>query len=55
VGYRHLGLAALAVALSINNIINSLLLAYTIYTAGLVPVVIAGFWKSNSKLRISER
>ena len=49
-GIVILGLAALAVALSINNIINSLLLAYTIYTAGLVPVVIAGFWKEQLKV-----
>jgi SSS family solute:Na+ symporter len=49
-GIVILGLVAMAVALLINNIINSLLLAYTIYTAGLVPAVIAGFYKNKLKV-----
>ena len=50
-GIVVLGLVALAVALLLKGIINSLMFAYTIYTAGLIPVVIAGFYKD--KLRVT--
>ena len=50
-GIVILGLVALAVALLLKGIINSLMFAYTIYTAGLIPVVIASFFKE--KLRVT--
>jgi Na+/proline symporter len=50
-GIVVLGLVALAVALLLKGIINSLMFAYTIYTAGLIPIVIAGFYKE--KLRVT--
>ena len=50
-GIIILGLVALAVALLLKGIINSLMFAYTIYTAGLIPIVIAGFFKE--KLRVT--
>ena len=49
-GIVLLGLVALAVALLLNGVINALLYAYTIYTAGLVPAVIAGFYKDRLKV-----
>ena len=45
-----LGLVALAVALLLKGIINSLIFAYTIYTAGLIPVVIVGFYRNKLKV-----
>ena len=50
-GIVVLGLVALSVALLLKGIINSLMFAYTIYTAGLIPIVIAGFYKE--KLRVT--
>jgi Na+/proline symporter len=50
-GIVVLGLVALVVALLLKGIINSLMFAYTIYTAGLIPIVIAGFYKE--KLRVT--
>ena len=50
-GIVVLGLVALAVALLLKEIISSLLYAYTIYTAGMIPIVIAGFYKE--KLRVT--
>ena len=49
-GIIVLGLVALAVALLLKGIINSLMFAYTIYTAGLIPIVIAGFYKEKLKV-----
>jgi len=45
-----LGIIALAVALLLKGIINSLMFAYTIFTAGLIPIVIAGFYKDKLKV-----
>jgi solute:Na+ symporter, SSS family len=45
-----LGLVALAVALLLKGIINSLMFAYTIFTAGIAPIVIAGFYKDKLKI-----
>ena len=42
-GIVVLGLLALAVALQLKEIINSLMYAYTIFTAGIIPIVITGF------------
>jgi len=49
-GIVVLGLIALAVALLLKGIINSLMFAYTVYTAGIIPVVIAGFYKEKLKI-----
>ena len=49
-GIIVLGLIALAVALLLKGIINSMMFAYTIFTAGLAPVVIAGFYKDKLKV-----
>lgn len=48
-GIVILGLIALAVALMLKGIINSLMFAYTIFTAGLIPVVIVGFYNDKIK------
>jgi SSS family solute:Na+ symporter len=45
-----IGGLTLAVALQLNGIINSLLLAYTIFTSGVVLPVIAGFYKDKLKV-----
>jgi len=50
VGIVILGLIALGVALVLKGIINSLMFAYAVYTAGLIPVVIAGFYKEKLKV-----
>jgi SSS family solute:Na+ symporter len=50
-GIVVLGLVALAVALLLKEIISSLLYAYTIFTAGIIPIVIAGYYKD--KLRVT--
>jgi SSS family solute:Na+ symporter len=44
------GFIALGVALQLKDIINSLLYAYTIFTAGIIPIVIAGFYKDKLKV-----
>jgi len=49
-GIVILGLVALTIALLLKGIINSLMFAYTIYTAGLIPIVIAGFYKEKLKV-----
>ena len=49
-GIVILGLLALAVALQLKGIITSLMYAYTIFTAGIIPIVLAGFWKENLKV-----
>ena len=49
-GIVVLGLLALAVALQLKEIINSLMYAYTIFTAGIIPIVITGFWKEKLKV-----
>jgi Na+/proline symporter len=49
-GIVILGLGALAIALQLKDIINSLMYAYTIFTAGIIPVVITGFWKEKLKV-----
>ncbi len=50
VGIVILGLIALGSALVLKGIINSLMFAYAVYTAGLIPVVIAGFYKEKLKV-----
>jgi len=49
-GIIVLGLTALSVALLLKGIISSMMFAYTIFTAGLAPVVIAGFYKDKLKV-----
>ena len=49
-GIVILGLVALTVALLLKGIITSLMFAYTIYTAGMIPIVIAGFYKDTLKV-----
>jgi SSS family solute:Na+ symporter len=45
-----LGGVSLLLALSLKGVINALLFAYTIYTAGLIIPVIAGFYKNRLKI-----
>jgi len=47
VGMVALGLGSLLLALVLKEVISALLFAYTIYTAGLILPVIAGFFKSR--------
>ncbi len=49
-GIVVLGLGSLALALRLGGVINALLFAYTIYTAGLILPVIAGFYKNRLKV-----
>ena len=49
-GIVVLGLLSLILALVLKGVISSLLFAYTVYTAGLVLPVIAGFYKSRLKV-----
>lgn len=49
-GIVILGLVALSVALLLKGVISSLMFAYTVYTAGLIPVVIAGFYREKLKV-----
>lgn len=44
------GALTLLVALRLNGIINSLMLAYTVFTSGVVLPVIAGFYKDKLKI-----
>jgi SSS family solute:Na+ symporter len=44
------GLLALALALVLKGVINALLFAYTIYTAGLILPVLAGFYREKLKV-----
>jgi len=45
-----LGIVALLLALVLRGVINALLFAYTIYTAGLIVPVIAGFYRDRLKV-----
>jgi len=45
-----IGALTLVVALNLKGIINSLLLAYTVFTSGVVLPVIAGFYKDKLKV-----
>jgi SSS family solute:Na+ symporter len=49
-GIAILGLVALGVAFQLKDIISSLSWAYAIFTAGLIPAVIAGFYKEKLKV-----
>jgi SSS family solute:Na+ symporter len=44
------GLCSLLLALALNGVISALLFAYTVYTAGLILPVIAGFYKKHLKV-----
>lgn len=50
IGMLIIGLLALGLALYLNNIINTLVLAYTIFTAGLTLPIIFGFYKNKTKV-----
>ena len=50
IGVVLVGILALVVALELSDIISSLLLAYTIFTSGVVIPVIAGFYKDKLKV-----
>jgi SSS family solute:Na+ symporter len=45
-----LGVVALLLALALRGVINALLFAYTVYTAGLIVPVIAGFYRDRLKV-----
>jgi SSS family solute:Na+ symporter len=45
-----IGVLALVVALELKGIINSLMLAYTVFTSGVVLPVVAGFFKDKLKV-----
>ena len=45
-----LGVVALLLALVLRGVINALLFAYTVYTAGLIVPVIAGFYRDRLKV-----
>jgi SSS family solute:Na+ symporter len=49
-GIVALGLGSLLLALVLKGVINALLFAYTVYTAGLILPVIAGFYKKRLKV-----
>jgi len=49
-GIVILGVGSLLLALALKGIISALLFAYTVYTAGLILPVIAGFYKSRLKV-----
>ena len=49
-GIVVLGLGSLGLALALKGVINSLLFAYTIYTAGIIIPVIAGFYREKLKV-----
>ncbi len=49
-GIVLLGLLSLLLALALKGVISALLFAYTIYTAGLILPVIAGFYKNRLKV-----
>jgi len=52
-GIVVLGLAALALALALKGVISALIFAYSVYTAGLILPVIAGFYRD--KLKVTPR
>ncbi|MFH1482566.1 MAG: sodium:solute symporter family protein [Patescibacteria group bacterium] len=45
-----LGICSLVVALLLNKVISAMLFAYTVYTAGVILPVIAGFFKGKLKV-----
>jgi len=45
-----MGVAALVLALYLNNIVDAILFAYTVYTGGLIIPVLAGFYKDRLKV-----
>jgi SSS family solute:Na+ symporter len=45
-----IGVAALLLALVMKGVINTLLFAYTVYTAGIIPPVIIGFYKERFRV-----
>lgn len=49
-GIVIVGLCSLIVALALKGILDAILFAYTIYTAGIILPVIAGFYKSRVKV-----
>jgi len=49
-GIVVLGLSSLILALTLKGIISALLFAYTVYTAGLILPVIAGFYKNRLRV-----
>jgi SSS family solute:Na+ symporter len=49
-GIVVIGVVALLIALQLGGIISSLLLAYTIYTSGIVLPVLIGFHKDKFKV-----
>lgn len=51
IGIVVIGLLALLIALKLRGIIDSLLLAYTIFTSGVVVPLLAGFYKDKLRLK----
>jgi SSS family solute:Na+ symporter len=49
-GIAVMGAAALVLALYLNNIVDAILFAYTVYTGGLIIPVLAGFYKDRLKV-----
>jgi len=49
-GIVVMGVAALVLALYLNNIVDAILFAYTVYTGGLIIPVLAGFYKDRLKV-----
>ncbi len=49
-GIAVMGTAALVLALYLNNIVDAILFAYTVYTGGLIIPVLAGFYKDRLKV-----
>jgi len=49
-GIVILGLGSLALAVALKGVISALLFAYTVYTAGIILPVIAGFYKDRLKV-----
>jgi len=49
-GVVGLGVCSLVLALYLNNILDAILFAYTVYSAGLILPIIAGFYKGRLKV-----
>jgi len=49
-GIAVMGAAALVLALYLNNIVDAILFAYTVYTGGLIIPVLAGFYRGRLKV-----
>lgn len=49
-GIVFLGAGSFVLALTLKGVINALLFAYTIYTAGLIVPILAGFYKNRLKV-----